>query len=85
MEAFEKFQSTKPLAHEDAIKAAASAAHCMIAPEGVCPAYTVLRKISAAPDISPHEMRDQALAEIHGCASARISTCPALELLENIE
>ncbi|MCW9036017.1 MAG: hypothetical protein OQJ97_17480 [Rhodospirillales bacterium] len=80
-----EFQSAINVGLDDARKAAATAAHCPVAPEGACPAYTALRRLSDPNKPPTPQQSADAISRIRGCPSAQTTFCLALELIDDPE
>jgi len=66
---------------ETAVKtASAKAAHCLWAPEGACPAYASIQKLSASQDTQA--TLSGTLDRLRGCPGCDLGECRPLAILE---
>jgi len=83
MNAVGGFKDIKNIEQGVAKKAAATAAHCSVAPEGACPAFAALRRLADPTKTPTPEQNADALSRIRSCPSAQSSFCLALELIDD--
>ncbi len=83
MNSVDTFQSTEKPILGEVRRAAAAAAHCPVAPEGACPAYMAIRRLSDPQTPLTEKIYSEAITRIHSCPSAQSAPCHALKLIED--